>query len=161
MKKNTSKQKDSIYEKKKEQSLTAVSFLTALTANLDHNLAFKIAVDAFTRYMTSYYEKILDSTEPESQDRFDRFRRSYEEYSQETPYCHIVESSPKVLRVKFTRCPFFEILSEIGLNEIAYAFCLSDHKFTEIVLPRVAFTRKNEIAKGDDYCDHTWGFNPI
>ena len=44
--------RDSIYEERKQRSLTAQSFLAALNENLDKETAFKIAVDAFTIYMT-------------------------------------------------------------------------------------------------------------
>lgn len=159
MKRKGQKHKDLIYKKKKEQSLTAVSFLAALKENLDNDTAFRIALDAFTRYMTSYYERILVSTEKCSQERFDRFKESYERFSEETPYCEVIESSPQILRVKYTRCPFYEILTDQGLEELAYAFCLSDPSFTKRVLPCVIFSREHEIVKGGKYCDHTWKFS--
>ncbi|MHA2225641.1 MAG: L-2-amino-thiazoline-4-carboxylic acid hydrolase [Candidatus Hodarchaeales archaeon] len=151
--------KDTIYKQKKEQLLSTVSFLTALKENLDHDTAFKIASDAFTKFMTAYYENILSSYEKGSQERFDHFRKSYEQFSEKTPYCDIIDSSSTVLKVKYTRCPFFEVLKDQELENLAYTFCLSDPAFTEKVLPGVIFTRDHEIVTGGEYCDHTWNFS--
>ena len=154
------KTRDMIYKQKREQSLTAISFLAALKENLDSDMAFKIAYDAFTKYMSTYYENILSSYEIGSQERFNRFRDSYEQFAEKTVYCDIIESTPRILKVKFTRCPFFEVLIDQELGDLAEAFCLSDSAFTEKVLPGVVFTRNYEIVTGGDYCDHTWEFKP-
>ncbi len=151
--------KDEIYHKKREESLTAQSFLIALKENLDPDIAFKIAVAAFTNYMTSIYENVLNSTERGSQERFNRFREFYEEYATKTPYLEIIKSTLTTLKVKYTRCPFFEVSKDLGLDDLAYAFCLSDSAFTKNVLPSVQFSRKHVIAKGDPYCDHVWEFS--
>jgi len=150
--------KDEIFNKKKQQSITAQSFLAALKANLDHEQAFKIATEAFTQYMTKTYEKVLTGTKEYTQERFDRFRKFYEDYASNSPYIDVVESTETILKVKYSRCPFYEILIDEDLDDLAYAFCLSDAGFTENVLPGVIFSRENEIVKGSKYCDHTWKF---
>lgn len=152
---------DEILAEKREKSLITVSFLAAINENLDPEKAFKIASDAFANYMISLYEDILASTEEYSQERFDCFRKFYEDYSKKTPYLKIIESTPKILRVKYLRCPFYEILEERGLEVLAYAFCLSDLTFTKKVLPGVKFSRNHEIARGGPYCDNTWEFNIV
>ena len=63
-----------------------------------------------------------------------------------------------MLRVKYKRCPFFEVMGKHGLDDFSYAFCLSDIAFTEAVLPGVEFSRENMIVKGSDYCDYAWTF---
>lgn len=153
-----SKNEDEIIEEKKQNSLTARSFLAALKEHLSPEKAFEIACSAFTRYMTGVYERVLSSTKLGSQERFDRFREFYEDYAQKTPYLDIIESNETILRVKYTRCPFFEISKDEGLGELAYAFCLSDPAFTQNVLPNVRFSRNFTIAKGDTFCDNTWEF---
>jgi len=158
MKNQNKIEKDEIYNKRKAESLITVSFLSALKKNLKPDLAFTIASDAFTRYMVSIYEEVLGETEIGSQKRFDCFREFYEEHSKKTPYLEILESTPSVLRVKYNRCPFFEILSDYNLEELAYSFCLSDPAFTKEVLPGVKFSRSCEIAKGFQYCDNTWEY---
>ena len=150
--------RDEIYKKKKQESLTMISFLTTLKENLEPDKAFNIALKAFTRYMIGIYENVLVSTKIGSQERFDKFRVFYEDYAEKTPYLKIIETTPNILKVKYERCPFFEILKDLGLDDLAYAFCLSDPAFTEKLLPGVKFSRTNTIAKGGIYCDNTWEF---
>lgn len=155
---NMLKNEDEVYEKKKEESLTARSFLAALKEHLDPEKAFEVARSAFARYMTGVYERVLSSTKPGTQERFDCFREFHAEYAKITPYLEILESNETVLKVVYHRCPFFEISRDEGLGELAYAFCLSDPTFTQNVLPGVKFSRNKIIAKGDGYCDNTWEF---
>ena len=108
--------------------------------------------------MISLYEKVLDSTKKGSQRRFDRFREFYEDYAKKAPNLEIIESTLTRLKVKYKRCPFYEILDDLDMGDLAYAFCLSDIEFTEILLPGVKFSREYEIARGAPYCDNTWEF---
>ena len=151
--------KDDIYQKKKEEALTAISFLEAISENVDNDTAFKIASDAFEKYMTNLYKNILASTEEGTQERFDKFRSFYEDYAKKTPYLKIIKSTPEILEVKYERCPFYEVLNDIGFKDLAYAFCLSDPVFTKNVLPGVKFSRSNVIAKNGPYCDNKWTFH--
>lgn len=134
------------------------AFLSALKRNLSHEEAFQIAAQGFSNYMISYYELILSSTEKGSQERFDRFRQHYENYATNTTYITIIESNPDVLSVHFDRCPFAEVMAEYEVDDLSYAFCLSDYAFTAKLLPGVRLRRAHEIVKGDAYCDHTWIF---
>ncbi len=155
------REKDEIFKQKKLETLTAQSFLAALKENLDNDTAFKIAKDAFEHYMTSLYNNILISTKEGSQERFNKFRQFYEEYAEKTPYLRIIESTPSILRVKYERCPFVEILQDMGLDDLAYAFCLSDPAFTQNVLPGVKFSRTGEIARGHAYCENIWEYEKL
>ena len=161
MRKKEKRKKDDILRKKKLESRKTQSFLAALKENLDSETAFKIAKDAFEKYMTNFYGNILASTEEGSQERFNKFRRFYEEYAEKTPYLKIIESTPIILKVKYERCPFVEILRDMDLAELAYAFCLSDPAFTQNVLPGVKFSRTGEIARGAAYCDNIWEYKKL
>ncbi len=161
MSKKEKRQKDEIFKKKKIETLTTQSFLAALKENLDSETAFKIARDAFENYMTNLYSNILASTKEGSQERFDKFRRFYEEYAEKTPYLKIIESTPSILKVKYERCPIVEILEDMDLADLAYAFCLSDPAFTQNVLPGVKFSRTGEIARGGAYCDNSWEYKKL
>jgi L-2-amino-thiazoline-4-carboxylic acid hydrolase-like protein len=153
--------RDEIFEQSRQKHLMTVSFLTVLKDNFNPETVFQIAVDGFSNYMKNYYRLILDTTKEGSQERFDTFRKHYESYAEGSGYCHIVESTPITLKVRFDRCPFTEVMGEYGLSELTYAFCLSDPAFTEELLPCVAFHREHVIAKGDPICDHTWTYaNP-
>lgn len=153
--------RDEIFEQSRQKHLMTVGFLTSLKDNLDPETAFQIAVDSFNNYMRNYYQLVLGTTKEGSQERFDAFRKHYESYAKKSTYCHIIESTPTTLKVKFDRCPFAEVMGEYGLSELTYAFCLSDPAFTEELLPCVAFHREHVIAKGYPICDHTWTYaNP-
>lgn len=147
---------DEILEENRKKSLITVSFIEALDNNLTKEKAYKIMCDAFANFMITFYKKILNSTAKKSQERFDLFRKFYEDHAKKTPYLNIIYSNSKILKVKYDRCPFHEILNEKGLGEYSYAFCLSDNEFSEKVLSGVKFSRDHTIAQGGDYCDHTW-----
>jgi hypothetical protein len=148
--------RDKIFNDKKTAALPTISFLKALKKNLNQKTAFKIAVDAAANFMISHYENILGDTEPGTQERFDKFREYYEKYPEISPYCEILESTQKILKARFTRCPWVEILYSEDLFHFAPAYCLSDHAYTEKLLPGVTYTRARGIVKGDNFCGHKW-----
>lgn len=149
---------DEIYKQARARHLLTAGFLSALQSNCVPDMSMKIAEQAFARFMIKNYESFLSGTPPGSQERFDRFRANYEEAAAIKDYITIVTSEPSMLAVRFSRCPFYEVMREEGVGEFATAFCLSDYAFTEKVLKGVEFSRKNEITKGDLFCDHTWRF---
>jgi len=153
--------KDHIYRCSEQHHLMTTGFLSALKESCSPEKAFRIAKKGFANYMTHHYNMILASERPNTQKRFDKFRKHYEEGARRSSYLDIVESSPKVLEARFIRCPFSEVMKEYGLFEFAPAFCLSDYAFTENCLPGVKFERAHEIVKGDDHCDHTWVYGDI
>jgi predicted ArsR family transcriptional regulator len=148
--------KDEIFNKSLNKHLITVGFIKALENNLDPKLAYDIASEAFSNYMKEYYRIILGSTEKGSQERFDTFRKHYERYSTKSSYIQIVESTSRILRIKFNRCPFSEVMEEFGLSKFTHAFCLSDLAFTRELLPGVTFQRDHVIAEGDSFCNHSW-----
>ena len=153
--------KDEVFEQSRKSHLITVGFLTALKENLDPKTAFKIASDGFNNFMKEYYTLVLKETTEGSQERFDRFRHYYGEYAHKSTYIKVVESGKNILKVRFNRCPFAEVMTEYNLSYFSYAFCLSDYAFSEKVLPGVKFQRTHEIARGDQYCDHTWTYHKI
>ena len=152
------KNKDDTYQQSLRNHLMTIGFLEALRDNLDSKLAFKIACDGFTNYMNHYYNLLLKGITKGSQRRFDHFREHYENYALNCEYIHIVQSSTDILKVRYTRCPFVEIMTDFGLHDFSRAFCLSDYEFTRHTLPGVVFTRTQEIASGGGFCDHTWSY---
>ncbi|MFH1581688.1 MAG: L-2-amino-thiazoline-4-carboxylic acid hydrolase [Pseudomonadota bacterium] len=138
--------------------LSTIGFLKMLKRRFSSEEAFELAKEGFANFMIESYKLILGETKPNSQDRFDRFRDHYEEAAAKKPYVSIITSEPKILKVRFDRCPFSEALAHYHLGDMVYAFCLSDPAFTKVVLPGVRFERSHEIAKGSDHCDHTWIF---
>jgi hypothetical protein len=153
------KTNDEIYIQARARHLLTAGFLSALKSNFEPEMAMKVVEEAFAKFMIRNYESILAGTQPGSQKRFDRFRSHYEEASALKDYVTIVASESSLLAVRFSRCPFFEVMREEGVGEFAHAFCLSDYAFTKKVLPRVRFRRDHEITNGDTFCDHAWHFS--
>lgn len=151
---------DEVYKQAHARHLLTAGFLSALQSNCTPEMAMKIAEEAFARFMIINYESILAGTRPGSQERFDRFRANYEKAAAVKGYISIVTSEPSMLAVRFSRCPFYEVMHDEGVGEFAPAFCLSDYAFTQKVLKGVKFSRENEITKGDSFCDHKWRFGP-
>lgn len=129
-----------------------------LKNNFGHKKAFQLAVEGFSNYMAEYYNLILEDTQPYSQKRFDKFRKHYAKVASRIPYMQIIHSSKNILKARFKRCPFSEVMKHYRLKGFSYAFCLSDPAFTKKVLPGVKFRRKSLISKGGRYCDNTWIF---
>lgn len=155
------KKQDKVLEQSRQKHLITAAFLKTLKNNFSHGKAFQLALEGFTNYMVLYYELVLQGTQPGSQERFDRFRRHYKEGARRSSYFRIIESKPDLVRVQYKRCPFSEVMKENDLEDLSYAYCLSDAAFTERLFPGVKFSRKHVIIKGDRYCDHTWIFQGI
>jgi DNA-binding transcriptional ArsR family regulator len=94
---------DEILAEKREKSLITVSFLAAIKENLDPEKAFKISSDAFANYMISLYEDILASTEEYSQERFDCFRKFYEDLAYAFCLSDLTFTKKVLPGVKFSR----------------------------------------------------------
>ncbi|MFH1428688.1 MAG: L-2-amino-thiazoline-4-carboxylic acid hydrolase [Candidatus Margulisiibacteriota bacterium] len=149
---------DEIFEECRKRYQLTFEFLKAMKKNLPEAEAFKVAEEAFAGFMTGNYQEVLKDTEPGSQERFDKFRKHYEQAAELRPYLTVVKSEPGELKVCYDRCPFAEVADSYGLEDMVSAFCLSDGAFTEAVLPGVRFERENEIARGERICDHMWKY---
>lgn len=152
-------QKDEIYISARRNHLMVIGFLQMLTKNFNDKKSFELAKQGFANYMINYYKLVLKDTDPGSQDRFNTFRKHYESLAKQSTYLELIESSEKVLKVKFKRCPFNEVLESYDLKDYCKAFCLSDIAFTKELLPKVDFKRKCTVSDGDDFCDNSWYFN--
>jgi hypothetical protein len=150
--------KDAIYERSRKNHLMAVGLLAALKENLPPQQAYKVAKDGFSHYMINYYKTILGFTKEGSQERFDAFKKHYEQLAQESEYLEVLESTPAILKVRFNRCPFSEVMDDYNLTDMTTAFCMSDLSFTQELLKGVQFSRTQVIAEGDKFCDPTWTF---
>lgn len=150
--------KDKIFYDKKNILRSTIAFLHAIKSKLPEELAIEVADEAAANYMISVYEEMFKGTVPGTQKRFNTFRSNYEAYPEKSPYCEILKSTNKCLIVRFTRCPYAEILSSEGLFDFAASSCLSDSVFTDKLLPGVEFTRKSSVVKGDEACLMKWKY---
>jgi len=148
--------KDEIFNEKKKALRSTLSFLKAIKKNVTKSKAIEIANDAAANFMISIYRDVFEGTKPSTQKRFDAFRNFYENHPKTSPYCEILESTSKTLKVVFHRCPYAEILKEEDLFEFANSSCLSDLVFTKKLLPNVSFKRERSIVKGDNQCVMLW-----
>jgi hypothetical protein len=148
--------KDTIFIEKKRNLASTLNFLNALKTKLNIEDAVEIAEIAAANHLIQHYKEIFKGTIPESQERFDVFRKYYEAYPLISSYCEIIESNKDCLKVKFNRCPHAEILSDEDLFEFAPASCKSDIAFTEELLPGVKFSRESSIVDGDKTCIMVW-----
>ena len=147
---------DEVFTDCEHRHRMALGLLDSIGRNAEPDAALQIAAEGFKDFMVRYYTEVLDGTEPGSQEQFDAFRKHYEEYAEKSPYIRILESTPSTLKVIYERCPFAEVMEERGLSGLTEAYCSSDGAFTEALLPGVRFSREHVIARGDDFCDHTW-----
>jgi len=147
---------DKVFEDSSHRHQMTVGLLKSLKSNTEPDIAFQLASDGFNNFMIDYYTKVLEGTSEGSQERFDAFRKHYEEYAENSTYIRVQESMPSSLKVIYQRCPFAEVMEAHGLSEFTRAYCLSDEAFTKKVLPGVTFHRENLIASGDKFCDHSW-----
>ena len=127
--------KDNIYLEKEKQLKATLGFLKAIKSNLSKNLAVEIAECAADNYILSIYKDVFKGTKPGTQNRFNRFRNFYENYSSLISYCEIVESTKNKIEVLFHRCPYFEILKNEKLSHFAESSCNSDLTFTNKLMP--------------------------
>jgi hypothetical protein len=148
--------KDEIFHAKKKALKSTLSFLKAIKERLPESQAIQVADTAAASYMIETYAKVFEGTEPETQERFDRFRSFYESHPKTSPYCEIMESTTTTLKVKFSRCPHAEILSSENLFEFANSSCLSDIALTKELLPGVTFTRESSFVNGNKDCVMEW-----
>ena len=148
--------KDKIFHQKKDALVSTLSFLKAIKLHLPAETAFQIAKNAAANFSISYYQKVFEKSGHSAEERFDTFRKNYEAYPEKAPYCKILISNKKCLKVEFLRCPYAEVLQSENLSEFAPASCASDKAFTEIFLPEVEFTREKSIVDGDNTCIMKW-----
>lgn len=152
---------DKIFEQSRQRHLLTVGFLTTLKKNFDKKTAFRLAAESLSFYMLYYYQEIFKGTMPGSQQRFNAFRKHYEQYANKSTYLHIVTSTPTTLKVQYDRCPLTEVMKVYDLSEFSSAFCLSDPAFTKKLLPEVTFHRCCTIAQGARCCDQAWVYKRV
>ncbi len=149
-------EKDNLFLEKKNNLKSTISFLKAIKEILPLDMAIEVSNKAASNYMISIYEDVLEGTNPDTQQRFDRFREFYEAHPKKSPYCDIMESSTSILKVRFNRCPHAEILMSEDLFQFANSSCLSDNVMTDSLLPGIVFSRESSIVNGSSTCIMKW-----
>jgi hypothetical protein len=68
----------------------------------------------------------------------------------------VVEESDRHIKVRFSRCPTYEVYKDYGIPEVCQKYCDGDFEAFSQIDPKIRVTREHEIAYGDSYCDHCW-----
>ena len=150
--------KDKIFNEKKVALKSTIAFLRATKKLLAPDVALEISREAAANYMIMVYEEVFSGTKAGTQERFDAFRANYEKHPEKSPYCKILISTPELLKVRFDRCPYAEILLSMDLFEYAEGSCISDRIMTEKLMPGVKFFRETSIVEGQESCIMSWEY---
>ena len=145
---------DAEYEKAKNSVKLAVYFAKQMIAELGEKKALDIIGRAYQNYSNDHFiEPYLDVP---LEERFTKFKESLKADSKKRDIFEIVEESDRHIKVKFNRCPVYEVYRDYGIPEVCKKYCDGDFEAFTKVHPKLKVVREHEIAYGDEYCDHCW-----
>jgi hypothetical protein len=145
---------DSEYEKAKNSVKLAVYFAKQMIAELGEEKALDIIGRAYQNYSNDHFlEPYLDVP---LEERFPKFKESLKEDAKNRDIFDIVEESDNHIKLRFNRCPTYEVYRDYGIPEVCKKYCDGDFEAFRKVHPKLKVVREHEIAYGDDYCDHCW-----
>jgi predicted ArsR family transcriptional regulator len=146
--------KDPVYEKTKDQIKLAVYFAKEMIAQLGEERALDIIGKAYQTYSNDHFSEPY--LELPMEERFPKFKEALKDELITSKIADIVEESDKHIKVKFNRCPTYEVYKDYGIPEVCKKYCDGDFEAFRIVHPKLKVVREHEIAYGDTYCDHCW-----
>jgi hypothetical protein len=146
--------KDSLYEKSKSKIQLAAYFAQEMIEALGREKALEIIGRAYQKYSNEYMSEPYLNIPLDR--RFQKFKDDLIFKSERDKHFTIVEESGTHIKVKFHRCPHYEVYKDYGIPEVCRKYCDSDFEASRKIHPKLRFTREHEIAYGDDYCDHCW-----
>ena len=88
--------------------------------------------------------------------RFQALKESFKARAREHGLPVIVEESDRHIKVRYDRCPAYEVYRDLGIPEVCQKYCDGDFEAFPKIDPRIKVTREHEIAYGDSFCDHCW-----
>ncbi len=145
---------DQIYERAKGKIQLAVYFAKEMIEELGRERALEIIGKAYQKFSNDTFpEPYLDIP---MEKRFQKFREDLKAKAEQEAHLSIVEDSDRHIKVRFDRCPTYEVYADYGIPEVCQKYCDSDFEAFRHVHPKIKVTRKHEIAYGDAYCDHCW-----
>ncbi len=146
--------KDPQYEKAKSKIELAIYFAKEMIKELGKEKALEIIGKAYQNYSnTTFVEPYLHIP---MEKRFHAFKENLKAEAQDGNSFTVVEESDKHIKVKFHRCPTYEVYKDFGIPEVCQKYCDGDFEAFRKVHPKLRVTREHEIAYGDAYCDHCW-----
>ncbi len=145
---------DQIYERAKGKIQLAVYFAKEMIEELGRERALEIIGKAYQKFSNDTFpEPYLDIP---MEKRFQKFRDDLKAKAEQEAHLSIVEDSDRHIKVRFDRCPTYEVYADYGIPEVCQKYCDSDFEAFRHVHPKIKVTREHEIAYGDAYCDHCW-----
>ena len=145
---------DAAYESSKNKIKLAVYFAKEMIAQLGEEKALDIIGKAYQNYSNDHFsEPYLDVP---MEERFPKFKESLKADLKSSGTGDVVEESDRHIKVKFNRCPTYEVYRDYGIPDVCKKYCDGDFEAFRIVHPKLKVVREHEIAYGDAYCDHCW-----
>ncbi len=146
--------KDPLYERAKSKIQLAAYFAKEMIEELGKAKALEIIGKAYQKYSNEHLsEPYLDIPIDK---RFPKFKEDLQAKAERDKHFTIVEDSNTHIKVKFNRCPYYEVYKDYGIPEVCQKYCDGDYEAFRKVHPKLRVTREHEIAYGDTYCDHCW-----
>ena len=146
--------KDPLYKGAKDKVQLAAYFAKEMIEELGRDKALEIIGKAYQKYSNDVFpEPYLDIP---MEQRFEKFKEDLKAKAEQEKHFIIVEDSDTHIKVRFNRCPTYEVYSDYGIPEVCQKYCDGDFEAFRRVHPKLQVTREHEIAYGDAYCDHCW-----
>jgi len=146
--------KDALYERSKGKILLAVYFAKEMIEELGKEKALEIIGRAYQKYSNDTFP--LPYQDLPRDKVFKQFKDDLVTKAEQESHLSIVEESDRHIKVRFDRCPTYEVFADYGIPEVCQKYCDGDFEAFRHVHPGLKVTREHEIAYGDAYCDHCW-----
>jgi predicted ArsR family transcriptional regulator len=149
--------KDALYRESENKVKLAAYFAVEMIDEISKDRALEIIGKAYQKYSNDHFaEPYLDT--PLDQ-RFKAFKDDLKKEAEKKDYLTITEESDRHIKVRFDRCPVFEVFRDYGIPEVCQKYCDGDFEAFRHVHPKLKVTREHEIAYGDSFCDHRWSLD--
>ena len=146
--------KDALYKEAENRVKLAAYFAKEMIETLGKDKAMEIIGRAYQRYSNAHFsEPYLDMP---LEKRFQAFKEDLKARAKENEHPVVLEESDRHIKVRFSRCPTYEVYKDYGIPEVCQKYCDSDFEAFPQIDPKIRVTREHEIAYGDSYCDHCW-----
>lgn len=146
--------KDPLYERVINELKLAIYFAKEMIEELGKDHALRIIGKAYQKYSNDHFSKPYIDLPMDK--RFLQFKEDLKTESGRDKSFTITEESEKHIKVRFHRCPYYEIYRDYGIPEVCQKFCDGDFEAFQNIHPKLKVSREHEIAYGDTFCDHCW-----
>lgn len=148
--------KDALYREAENRIKLAAYFAKEMIETLGKEQAMEIIGRAYQKYSNAHFSEPYLDLPPE--ERWQVFKKDLVERARENNHPIIVEESDKHVKVRFERCPAYEVYGDFGIPEVCQKYCDGDFEAFPQIHPKIKVTREHELAYGDSFCDHCWTF---